>query len=174
MLIRNGVGAVGVLLSLALTASAGCYRDRHGTDTAGIDDAGNAPLSHDYAPAHHRTGPPATPAVALGMPIYPGATIALGPDGAPIRTTTDGVVSEVIETTDALDKVAAYYAQQMHGANRKDQTTGRLPAILLSEPAEATGLKTAQIRPDGDVTQVELMHILPSKAGEPTFRPKGL
>lgn len=104
----------------------------------------------------------------LGLPFYPGASPAKSLGGDKIVSTSNGIISTLLQTRDPLEKVVAFYKEKMtlpdtSGKRQepmvKETTQDNVRKVLLSYNAEGQGLRTAEVWADNGETLIQLMQI---------------
>jgi hypothetical protein len=162
-LARMGVNARLVTLFLAVALSA-CGSHKATTQTHG--GSVTVTTSQDSKSATFQTGESTTSigqsvdTTRLGAPVYPGAQM-----GQPASiATVAGHASTVIanfETTDAFDKVDAYYRQRLPVGAEKMRVTSANGSVASFQIGDAAGrdITTVQISSDKpNVTNVLITH----------------
>lgn len=112
-------------------------------------------------------------AMSLGLPVYPGATLNHVP-GTPDNSvlTGGGVNIVLLQCSDKLDAVVAFYTEKMavsnadpklHGVKRPPSRTDRLQdksrEVMLTDVQPGGGMRSVKVREDGGKTYIELMNI---------------
>ena len=108
----------------------------------------------------------------IGLPFYPQARVAVGPDRSPDAVKTDQSILIVLETADAPDKVLAFYQQHLPQAHRTETMQNGARHILLSQPSAKGGYRAVEILADEGVTRIQLMNMRAPRSGKGLFVPK--
>ncbi|HZT41939.1 MAG TPA: hypothetical protein VFA07_07105 [Chthonomonadaceae bacterium] len=159
-----------ILVPLALLLAAGCHRAEQ---AAARPQAPGASAPIPGIPLSSAAVMPGMPTEAqIGLPFYPQARVAVGPDRTPEAVKTDQATLIVLETADSPDKVLAFYQQHLPHAQRTDKTLNAAPDILLSQPSPKGGYRAVEIHAEEGVTRIQLMNMRASRAGKGLFLPK--
>lgn len=108
----------------------------------------------------------------IGLPFYPQARVAVGPDRAPAAVKTEEATLIVLETADSPDKVLAFYQQRLPKAQRTEKMLNGTRDILLLLPSSKGGYRAVEIRADEGATRIQLMNMRASRSGKGLFLPK--
>jgi hypothetical protein len=102
---------------------------------------------------------------ALELPLYPGARSVshLGNSG-------DGIAMELLETSDRIDGVLAFYQEKMKAAAGKippstaeEKRDGGRRIVRISKPRDDGGLLTVEVGEEPGKTTIQLMSVSPGK-----------
>jgi hypothetical protein len=128
-------------------------KDGKGTVTAD-DKGGTVTMESDKGSVKTGTGVN-IPESDLGVPYYPGAEKVTGTSS---NSGADGAMYSVtLSSTDAVDKVAAFYKGKMPGAESMTTDAGGKPMVMLMKKDGKSEL-TVHVGKDGEKTMIIIVH----------------
>lgn len=131
----------------------------------GANTTASPPAVSPASPTDPSKTEQAPSAEALELPLYPGARSI-----SHLGKTGDGIAMELLETSDRIDGVLAFYQEKMKAVAGKippstaeEKRDGGRRIVRISKPRDDGGLLTVEVGEEPGKTTIQLMSVSPGK-----------